>query len=138
MIDFFSETRFDITQPEEVKKWISEIIVAEGCEEGDISFVFCDDSYLLRLNLEYLDHDTLTDIISFDYSFGKQLHGEIYISVERVRENATQYSDSFVDELHRVMIHGILHLCGYKDKTKPQQEKMRARETEALVSRTFL
>ncbi|MAP55669.1 rRNA maturation RNase YbeY [Altibacter sp.] len=138
MIDFFSETDFNIAQSKEVQQWISQEIISEGCEEGDISFVFCDDAFLLSLNLEYLDHDTLTDIISFDYSLGKQLHGEIYISIERVKENAILYSDSFEDELHRVMIHGILHFCGYKDKTKQQQHEMRSRETKALASRTFL
>jgi probable rRNA maturation factor len=99
--------------------------------------VFCDDDYLHKLNLQFLNHDTLTDIISFDNSLGKQIHGEIYISVERVKENAGTYQVAFLEELHRVIIHGVLHFCGYKDKTKKQQETMSRKENEALDLRTF-
>ncbi|PKA82935.1 rRNA maturation RNase YbeY [Ulvibacter sp. MAR_2010_11] len=133
MIDFFSETDFDLKNTSEISKWISGVITAEDFEEGDISVVFCDDAFLHKLNVEYLKHDTLTDIISFDYSLGKQIHGEIYISVERVRENALTYSVSFEEELHRVIIHGILHYCGYKDKSDNDSSLMRTKENEALA-----
>ena len=89
------------------------------------SYVFCDDDYLFDINKEFLDHDTLTDIISFDYSLGKEIHGEIYISVDRVGENAQDFNDRIRDELHRVMIHGILHYCGFKDKTDIEEASMR-------------
>ena len=100
--------------------------------------IFCDDEFLLDINKEFLHHDTLTDIISFDYSLGKQIHGEIYISVERVAENAINFETEFLDELHRVIIHGILHYCGYKDKTETSAKEMRLKENEALKQRNFL
>lgn len=132
MIEFYSETDFELTNSDSISSWISEIIQAEGKQLGEISIVFCDDSYLHALNLEFLKHDTLTDIISFDYSLGAEIHGEIYISVERVKENADYYSVDFQTELHRVIIHGILHYCGYKDKLQAQIAVMRSKEEEAL------
>jgi len=132
MIDFNSETDFEFEDDAKIANWISSVIAFEGYEEGDISFVFCDDAYLLKLNQQFLDHDTLTDIISFDYSVGKEISGEIYISVERVTENAIEYSDSFIDELHRVIIHGILHYCGYQDKVEEDIIKMRQKENDSL------
>ncbi len=95
-------------------------------------FYFCSDVYLHSINMEFLDHDTYTDIITFDYNLGKQVHGEIYISVDRVEENANTYQCAFKEELHRVMIHGVLHLCGFKDKTKEDKERMRSKETYYL------
>ncbi|RMA66009.1 rRNA maturation RNase YbeY [Ulvibacter antarcticus] len=138
MIDFSSQTDYELQQEGEVSKWISTIIASEEFAEGDISYVFCDDDYLHNLNKEFLDHDTLTDIISFDYSLGKQIHGEIYISVDRVLDNSKTFETAFIDELHRVMIHGILHYCGYKDKSKADATLMREKENSALKSRTFL
>ena len=137
MIEFYSETDFKIEDTKALSHWISEIILHENHELGDLTYVFCDDAYLHKLNLQFLNHDTLTDIISFDNSLGKQIHGEIYISVERVRENAGTYQVAFLEELHRVIIHGVLHFCGYKDKTKKQQETMSRKENEALDLRTF-
>ena len=137
MIEFYSETDFNIEDTKALSHWISEIILHENHELGDLTYVFCDDDYLHKLNLQFLNHDTLTDIISFDNSLGKQIHGEIYISVERVRENAGTYQVAFLEELHRVIIHGVLHFCGYKDKTKKQQETMSCKENEALDLRTF-
>ena len=137
MIEFYSETDFNIEDTKALSHWISEIILHENHELGDLTYVFCDDDYLHKLNLQFLNHDTLTDIISFDNSLGKQIHGEIYISVERVRENAGTYQVAFLEELHRVIIHGVLHFCGYKDKTKKQQETMSRKENEALDLRTF-
>jgi probable rRNA maturation factor len=137
MIEFYSETDFNIEDTKALSHWISEIILHENHELGDLTYVFCDDAYLHKLNLQFLNHDTLTDIISFDNSLGKQIHGEIYISVERVKENARTYQVAFLEELHRVIIHGVLHFCGYKDKTKKQQEAMSCKENEALDLRTF-
>ena len=137
MIEFYSETDFKIEDTKALSHWISEVILHENHELGDLTYVFCDDAYLHKLNLQFLNHDTLTDIISFDNSLGKQIHGEIYISVERVKENAGTYQVAFLEELHRVIIHGVLHFCGYKDKTKKQQETMSCKENEALDLRTF-
>jgi len=137
MIEFYSETDFNIEDTKALSHWISEIILHENHELGDLTYVFCDDAYLHKLNVQFLNHDTLTDIISFDNSLGKQIHGEIYISVERVKENAGTYQVAFLEELHRVIIHGVLHFCGYKDKTKKQQETMSCKENEALDLRTF-
>jgi len=137
MIEFYSETDFKIEDTKALSHWISEIILHENHELGDLTYVFCDDDFLHKLNLQFLNHDTLTDIISFDNSLGKQIHGEIYISVERVKENARTYQVAFLEELHRVIIHGVLHFCGYKDKTKKQQETMSRKENEALNLRTF-
>jgi len=137
MIEFYSETDFNIEDTKALSRWISEIILNENHELGDLTYVFCDDAYLHKLNVQFLNHDTLTDIISFDNSLGKQIHGEIYISVERVKENAGTYQVAFLEELHRVIIHGVLHFCGYKDKTEKQQETMSCKENEALDLRTF-
>ncbi len=103
-----------------------------------MDYVFCSDELLHSINTEFLNHDTLTDIITFDYSLGKELHGEIYISTDRVRENARMYEVEFENELHRVIIHGILHLCGYSDKTEADKLEMRRKENECLEARTFI
>ena len=104
---------------------------------GEIQYVFCDDNYLLKLNQEFLKHDTLTDIISFDYSVGKIIHGEIFISVERVKENAKAFQVSFKEELFRVIIHGVLHYCGYKDKTTNDSQIMTDKENYYLNKIAF-
>lgn len=132
MIEFNFETDFGLKSRMKIQKWISEIIISEGFEEGEVLYIFCDDEYLHKLNVSFLGHDTLTDIISFDYRVGKQINGEIYISVERVAENSKDFKTNFEDELHRVMIHGILHFCGYKDKTALEEGAMRSKEDEAL------
>lgn len=132
MIEFNFETEFQLNNKEGLQKWISEIITSEGFEVGEILYIFCDDDYLHKLNVEFLDHDTLTDILSFDYKMGNQINGEIYISVERVVDNAKDFKTDFFDELHRVMIHGILHFCGYKDETDSEEIEMRNKENEAL------
>ena len=138
MIDFFSETTFNLKNPEKVASWISVIISNENLEEGELSYIFCDDEYLHKLNVEFLKHDTLTDIISFDNSLGNQINGDIFISVERVKENASKFNTTFENELHRVIIHGVLHYCGYKDKTKKDTDLMRVKENKALSLRDFL
>ncbi|MDC3229358.1 rRNA maturation RNase YbeY [Flavobacteriaceae bacterium] len=137
MIDFFSETAFSLQNPDEIARWISKIINDQKREEGEISYIFCDDQYLHKLNLEFLNHDTLTDIISFDNSLGNQINGDIFISIERVKENADTYKTNFEDELHRVIIHGVLHYCGFNDKTKAEATLMRKKEDEALSQRLF-
>jgi len=135
MISFNYEIDFELENSEELKSWISKVILEENCNEGDINYIFCSDEYLHKINVEFLDHDTLTDIISFDYSVGKELHGDIYISVDRVTENASEYGTKFNDELDRVIIHGILHYCGYKDKTKDEENLMRSKEDYYLSIR---
>lgn len=128
MINFNFETEFSLESKDIISTWISEVIINEDCKEGELNYIFCDDEYLHKLNIEFLDHDTLTDIISFDYSVGKELHGDVFISVDRVKDNAEDLDVNFNDELHRVMIHGVLHYCGYKDKSDEESKVMRARE----------
>ena len=132
MITFNYETDFELTNEAAFEKWLSTVIASEGKKEGEINYIFCDDEYLLKINIEYLDHDTLTDIISFDYSVGNELHGDIYVSVERVTENAVDFEVSFEDELKRVLVHGILHYCGYKDKTEIDAAVMRDKEEQKM------
>lgn len=132
MIDFNFETDFELKNSIKLQKWISETIISEGYELGELLYIFCDDEYLHKLNIEYLNHDTLTDVISFDYNIGKIINGEIYISVERVAENAIDFKTNFENELHRVMIHGVLHFCGYKDKSNTEERIMRQKEEECL------
>ncbi len=133
MINFNYETDFELTDEKPYEVWISQVIASEEKREGEINYIFCDDDYLLEINQEYLDHDTLTDIISFDYSVGNELHGDIFISVDRVRENAAEFDVRFEDELRRVMIHGILHYCGYKDKSPDDEALMRKKEDEKMI-----
>ncbi|MEX0997192.1 MAG: rRNA maturation RNase YbeY [Flavobacteriaceae bacterium] len=132
MIDFFSESDFQLQDDAAISSWITKIIAEEEFTLGEINYVFCDDAALHKINLEYLQHDTLTDIISFDYSVGKLLNGEIYISIERVKENSKQFKVTFENELLRVMIHGILHFMGYKDKSPEEKHLMRQKEDEAI------
>lgn len=132
MISFNYETKFRLQQALRHRSWLSEVILSENKKEGEINYIFCDDDYLLEINQSYLNHDTLTDIISFDYSVGNELHGDIYISVDRVRENAKEFKASFADEMRRVLVHGVLHYCGYKDKTKKDEALMRGKEDEKI------
>lgn len=132
MISFNYETDFELSNESDYASWIQNIIASENKEEGDINYIFCDDEYLHKINVEYLNHDTLTDIISFDYSEGNFLHGDIFISVERVAENAKEFSVSFENELKRVMAHGVLHYCGYKDKSEQDELLMRQKEDEKI------
>lgn len=132
MINFNYETDFKLTSEDKVSKWIQDTISAEGYKLEEINYVFCDDEYLHKLNVEFLKHDTLTDIISFDYTIGKIIQGDIFISVERVEENANDFNVTFEDELHRVMVHGILHYCGYKDKSENEAIEMRSKENVYL------
>ena len=128
MIDFNFETDFLLEGIENYQKWIIGVIESYGFEVGDISYIFCDDKYLLQINQQYLNHDDLTDIISFDYSEEKLISGDIFISVERVQENASLFKVDFQQELLRVMSHGILHFMGFKDKNEKDQLEMRKNE----------
>lgn len=130
MISFNYETDFELSDETAISEWLSNVIISESKKEGDINYIFCDDEYLHKINVEYLDHDTLTDIISFDYSVGNELHGDIFVSVERVADNAKDFNVSFDEELKRVLVHGILHYAGYKDKSEQDELKMRQKEEE--------
>ncbi|MEH6536862.1 MAG: rRNA maturation RNase YbeY [Psychroserpens sp.] len=134
MISFNYETDFKLDNEAKVSEWISNTILSENRKTGEINYIFCDDDYLHKLNVEFLEHDTLTDIISFDYSVGKELHGDIYISVERVTDNAKDFGVNLSVELHRVIIHGVLHYCGYKDKTDDDANLMRSKENYYLTA----
>lgn len=137
MIRFFSEkTRFKLPHPIKTSRWIKNIIASEGYSLNDLNYIFCSDEYLLEMNLSFLNHNTLTDIITFDHSSKKKtVEGEIYISIDRVKENAKTFEVDFDTELHRVLIHGVLHLIGYKDKTKAQKNQMRKKEEACLSLR---
>ena len=132
MISFNYELDFKLEDEQLYSDWISKVISSENKNEGEINYIFCDDDYLIELNQQYLDHDTLTDIISFDYSIGNELHGDIFISVERVRENAIDFKVQFKEELKRVLVHGVLHYCGYKDKNEEDENLMRQKEEEKM------
>ena len=132
MITFNYETNFILEDEVSVQKWIHQIISNHNCELGEVNYIFCDDDYLHKLNIEFLNHDTLTDIISFDNSLGKLINGDIYISIERVADNATDFKVSFNEELRRVMIHGVLHYIGFKDKSEKEQLEMTKQENLAL------
>lgn len=132
MISFNYETDFQLSNEAQITSWLSAVILSENKTEGEINYIFCDDEYLIEINQQYLNHDTLTDIISFDYSVGNELNGDIFISTERVLDNSKDFNTSFDDELKRVMTHGILHYCGYKDKTETDEKLMRSKEDEKL------
>lgn len=132
MINFNYETDFTLGDEQAFSDWLSSVIESENKSEGEINYIFCDDEYLHKINVEYLDHDTLTDIISFDYSVGNELNGDIFVSIERVADNAKDFNVSFAEELKRVLSHGILHYCGYKDKTEEEAQLMRSKEEEKM------
>ena len=134
MITFNSETSFTLKNQNKLVKWIGAVVSSEGFQVGEINYIFCDDSYLNKINQEFLNHDTFTDVISFDYTLGKEVGGDIFISIERVLENAEKFNEVFENELHRVMIHGILHFMGYKDKTKKEKTLMRTKEDENIFT----
>ena len=132
MIDFNYEIDFELSDINHYSDWLSRVVVSESKIEGDLNYIFCDDEYLLGINEQYLNHDTYTDIITFDYCDGDTIAGDIFISVERVKDNAQEYSVSFEEELHRVMAHGVLHLLGYKDKNDQDARLMREKENEKI------
>jgi probable rRNA maturation factor len=133
MITFNYENDFLLKDESLYQDWISRIILSENKTEGEINYIFCDDEYLININVEYLNHDTYTDIISFDYTVGNLIQGDVFISTERVAENATTYEVSFEDELKRVLTHGVLHYCGFKDKNEDDAKLMRQKEDEKIA-----
>lgn len=139
MIRFYSEeVEFQLHDSESVASWITSCLEQEVKTVGAISYIFCSDEYLLRINQQHLNHDFYTDVITFDYSEAPPtLSGDIFISIDRVRDNASSLSIEFNNELHRVMIHGVLHLCGYKDHTKTEKAQMRMKEDGCLSLRSF-
>lgn len=133
MISFFYETDFKINKPRTWKNWIKESAADEGFKIGDINYIFCDDEYLLQINKDYLQHDYYTDVIGFQYSEGKILSGDIYISITRIEDNAENNQIDFKNELARVVIHGILHFMNYKDKSDEEAKKMRDLESHYIT-----
>ena len=137
MIEYTFVGKFSLNDETKLSEWVTFVLDQEEKELGEINYIFCDDDYLHEINVKTLKHNTLTDIISFDYTIGDVVSGDIYISFERVRENAEQLGLNFEDELHRVMVHGILHYCGYKDKEDGHKLMMRSKEDYYLSLRTF-
>ena len=133
MITFNYETLFSLKEETSYKNWVETVISDHGFTLGEINYIFCDDVYLHKLNVEFLEHDTLTDVISFDNTVGKIISGDIYISVERVQDNAGDFKVPFIEELQRVMIHGVLHYLGFKDKTSEDKKAMTNQENKALL-----
>ena len=130
-----TQTKFRLKEKDRITIWLEHVIGMKHKFPGDLTFIFCSDEYLLSINKQYLAHDELTDIITFNYNDGHYISGDIFISVDRVKENAAQYKTTFEDELHRVMAHGVLHLLGYNDKSKTESAEMRKMEELALKMR---
>ncbi len=133
LISFFSESvEFQLIDKTRYSQWISELIKQQGKNLGEISYIFCSDDYLHELNLAHLNHDTLTDIITFDYTHAGIISGDLFISVDRVKENAASFQVDFLLEMKRVMAHGVLHLIGFNDKTTAEKKVMRKEEDKAI------
>ena len=128
MIHFFFENIDKFSLSDRTKDWLINLITNEGKKAGEINYIFCDDEYLLKVNQDFLQHDYYTDVITFDYVKGKTIAGDIFVSLPRISENAETHSKDFNFELHRFLAHGILHLCGYKDKTDDEVKEMRNKE----------
>ena len=129
IISFFSEDiSFELENELKTQKWVIKSITEEDKTPEEINYIFCSDTYLHKMNIEHLDHDTFTDIITFNYCIGELINTDIFISIDRVKENSETFKTTFQDELNRVMIHGILHLIGYDDKTESDKKTMRAKE----------
>ncbi len=132
MIEFHFKSELVIQNKPDYVDWINRVIISEGFSAGQIDYIFCSDEYLLELNKEYLNHDTFTDIITFDYTDGKIISGDIFISTDRVEDNARKFDVEFLNELRRVMSHGILHLAGFGDKSIEEKKIMREKEEEKI------
>jgi rRNA maturation RNase YbeY len=134
MIQFINQTSYSFSKKKLLKAFLKNIFLAEGKSLKSLSFIFCTDNFLIQLNKKYLDHNYFTDILTFDLSEqNEQLTGEIYISVDRIKENAKLYNTLIINELHRIMIHGVLHLCNYNDKIFSEKKLMTARENYYLA-----
>jgi len=132
MINFYTETNFCHDYEKEYLNWIEKCILDKEFTFTELNYIFVDDVYLHKMNMEYLDHDTYTDIITFDYSVGKELSSDMYISVDRIRDNSEKFKTDFYNELARVMIHGVLHLMKFNDKTEEEIKEMRSQEQQCL------
>ncbi|WP_294200597.1 rRNA maturation RNase YbeY [uncultured Chryseobacterium sp.] len=132
MIQFFYENLTESVNTDYIA-WLKDLILSEEKKLGEINYIFCDDEYLLKVNQDYLQHDYYTDIITFDYVKGKTISGEIFVSLQRISDNASSLSRDYEEELRRVLAHGILHLCGYKDKTEEEEKQMREKEDHYLA-----
>ena len=135
---FFEETDFLFKGRVKNNKWLKLVAESEIRKLGEINIIFCSDNYILDINQRFLSHDYFTDIITFDYCEGDKLSGDLFISVDSIKENSIQYGTEFNDELNRVMVHGILHLIGYDDHTKAQQKQMRQKEDYYLSLRDLI
>ena len=133
MIELNYVTQFSLDNENFYLEWLQKLAISESKTVGEVSVVFCDDEYLLKINIQHLSHDFYTDIITFDYCVGDELNGDVFISIDRVRENASEFKVSFENELLRVMSHGFLHLCGYKDKSNSDSKIMRDKEEEKIL-----
>ncbi len=138
-ITFFEEDiQYQLKDKTKVRQWIKDTVAAEGYQLDELTYIFCSDAYLLQINQQYLDHDTYTDIITFDNSSeSKTVTGDIFISIDRIKENAAKFNQTVANELHRVIIHGVLHLLGYKDKSPVDNKKMTQMEDKYLDKRAF-
>lgn len=128
MIQFFFENIDEITLPPNTENWLKELIISEDKKPGEINYIFCDDDHLLQVNKDFLNHDYYTDVITFDYVKGKTISADIFVSLPRILHNSSTLSNAFNSELLRVLAHGVLHLCGYKDKTDEEISEMRQKE----------
>ena len=132
-IHFFSEqTRFSVPKPKKTISWIKSVAQAEGANLEAVNYIFCPDEYLREINVQYLNHDTYTDIVTFNYGSNDTIEGDIFISLDRVKDNAEKFGTDFDTELRRVMVHGVLHLMGYNDKSKTEKKLMREKEDSYL------
>tara|TARA_R110002051_G_scaffold171982_3_gene242431 strand:- start:18821 stop:19240 length:420 start_codon:yes stop_codon:yes gene_type:complete len=132
MINYNYLTEFKLEEENNYDSWIYQTCKTEGYTIKELNYIFCTDEYLLKINQDFLQHDYLTDIITFDYVSGKNVSGDLYISIDRVKENAEEFNVSFDNELKRVMVHGVLHLMGYSDKSDTATAEMRAKEEEKI------
>lgn len=126
------DTKFHVEQKRVLKKWLQQVVGNHSKKAGDINIILCSDEELLRMNQEVLKHDTYTDIITFNYNSSKMVSGDLFLSIERIRENASKFAVRIEQELHRVMVHGVLHLIGFNDKTEKERSQMRLKENESL------
>lgn len=137
-IHFFNQdTPYRIRQKKEIARWLEQVIRQESLECDDISIILCSDEFLYQMNVKHLNHDTYTDIITFEYSEAGQIRGDIFVSIDRIKENAKAFKHRTTDELHRVIVHGVLHLCGYQDKSLKDKSLMRSKEDFYLSLRPF-
>jgi len=132
MIEYVYKTNYSIKEETKYTEWFNKIITSESKSAGDLVFIFTDDEEILKVNQDYLSHDYFTDIITFEYNTNDEVSGDVFISLDRIKENAKTYKVTFEEELRRVMVHGVLHLLGYNDKTEKEKAEMRSLENQNL------